>query len=759
MDYVNINFTSESDLLKLNDAMDQLKAEKERIMEVVNKQIDNAENTTDALEGNKGEVVEQVLSILLNLSNDDMNIEAQKIDEAILLYGEMTVLVKARELLNRKKEAIELVHFFERADRIYSDVTELSFADLATVRSILDNLNEFIKDANALNSELITEALQDIKIAFDEKIQHAKEKREREFSLFLKEITWLSSTEKLPTLSSSQRLTLLSYLKDLLEFQSMIKVPKYPETWWGLEVLLSPIFIRFKYHFGVPNKETNKITKPEWALSFMEGILDEILPYLRLVVGYSLEPFFLVLDYEVITTILIPLREKMFEMSSQINRMILASNKDKGDFEKNGRLLSHLFFELASFDQRIRNKYSYNPYIENFDSVPDMKWMGLTGDLLLNGGDSLAASNWLAFELQLATDRLNQDILGSDNAFQLDMNYSRRGSEESNMHVKPSYSAYNVSKLFDTLTSHYRTLSIVKYQLKFVSNIQLKILQLYYEELNKKFEELFGHKFMRSLISSVSKEGEVNKNILSSLETLTGLFNLARYINDKLFEWSNQFIFVQLWSSYVSISKTDEGFAQSLFDGFLNDYEALSNKMIAKFEQIFKKEIKECLKKYVNSTRWDLDVPSEIEPSQDLLLLVNNLNFYLDHLKRCLSDLDYYKITDLVVTTLFTVIREFVITNTQFSNNGIRQLEADFEFISSSFQQILYLRPIEGIPSHVNNRSYQKVANSIDSLVIISENPTIKSKINNCREIREFSSSNLAFLADFEIEDLIRRVL
>ena len=89
----------------------------------------------------------------------------------------------------------------------------------------------------------------------------------KQFQETLKENKWLNNSS-IP----NQALTLISkQFNELICLQSIVLIPAYPETWWGLDLLLEPIITRFNYHFNSVNKETNKLSKPEWALDFLEN--------------------------------------------------------------------------------------------------------------------------------------------------------------------------------------------------------------------------------------------------------------------------------------------------------------------------------------------------------------------------------------------------------------------------------------------------------------------------------------------------------
>lgn len=771
---MNANFTSLKDLDGIDERISEIEGHKVKINDVVRNKV-SSDSEADAAASTEYEElkIRVVAEVLLGLDGLlEMSDEGTMthIDELMEQYGSLSVLKDARQLCEKKIALKKELTYLERAAELETEVCGLEDAGIEKVAEVHEKI-EALGDtaAETDNSDVILR----LSTALDGKITTLRSKLESEFSRLLDDMKWLGPKFEQQSIPQAQLTSIYKYLSHLFRLQRIKNTPDYPNTWWAIDVLLQPIIMRFNFHFNTPSKETNKLSKPEWALNFIENFLTENMPYLKLVIGEAIEPFAGIIEYEVINSLLNPVREKMFKMIEAINENISKFSDQHDNREKSGRILSHLIFELSSFDQRLRNVYKFNPYVKDITIVPSKKWMGLTGDILLHGdNDNLAATNWLNFELELATERFNSEIIKSEKAFNIDFDYQvSHGSDTVHEKLlKPTYSAYNLSKLFNNLTNHHKTLNIVKYQLKYVSNIQLKLVDSYFDKLShllRNFNDSFNLKNVLNFIpgglgsDGANTETNSTKNALKGLEILTEIYCLAKFMGDNLEQWSEELIFIQLWNSYKSISNTRHATGLTIFDNTISESQQLISKILNNYNQFFRKEIKASLKNYVNSSQWDIAASTNIETSSDLSLLVNNLPIYMSYLEKCLSDLDYYIISNSVVSLLFTVLREFIITNNLFTATGIKQLKVDFDFIVSQLKYYLLLSLSVNEYSNSANKDYLKSAESIDLLLGIDSQTAklFKNQYGKISELRSKFEGGLNHLSDHEINDLIFRIL
>ena len=68
---------------------------------------------------------------------------------------------------------------------------------------------------------------------------------------------------------------------------------------------------------------------------------------------------------------------------------------------------------------------------------------------------------------------------------------------------------------------------------------------------------------------------------------LTEIFCSAKYISDALENWSNELVFIQLWSTYTGLS-AELSEDKSIFDSALKQYDDLVNKIFKSYEELLK---------------------------------------------------------------------------------------------------------------------------------------------------------------------------
>ncbi|GEQ67270.1 hypothetical protein JCM33374_g934 [Metschnikowia sp. JCM 33374] len=533
-------------------------------------------------------------------------------------------------------------------------------------------------------------------------------------------IKWLSPKEKV-TIDSETFKQISKLFSDLIELQASVGVPSYPDVWWGLDTLVSPFVVRFNFHFR-ESAETNKLTKPEWALSYVEEFLGETLPTLEFIVADTFYKHGRIGVFEIISAVLVPVRDKLNQMLAIINQNIAASVEDEKTTDQFGRLLSHLIFEATSFDQRLRNTYKYNPFVESVEVAPEKKWMGLTGDILIsNEKENVSVNNWLSLELRLAKKRFDTEIIAPKNAFDIDYEFTA-SSEAPDSIVKPTYSAYGLAKLFDNLTSHFKTINIVKYQLKYVSQIQLVFLEQYLEQLQKQFRQFndsLGSKLISSFLPSSTKSEATSStqtavtNGLTGLEMLTGIYCSTKFIVERMEEWSENLIYIQLWN-YCQSSSGAAG--DSIFDSSIDEYKTLLSKVASKYEDFFRKEVRGALKDYVNASNWNIEDPHyKVQVSSSLSGFTTTIPAYASYLKRALPEIDYFIISNKICDSYAYILLEYVITNNQFNKRGLEQLQADIDYLYGVLKGDLMLDHSHKY-SNAENKSYKRVTQSIEMM-------------------------------------------
>lgn len=751
MDYINTNFVTRTDLENVNEKILFLNKEKNAaVAELSSRVRPNA--SVLVISDKVSQLIEELSSIPASPSVDYITRLTSK-------YGQLKSLLKLKSLVEKKAALKISSALLERA---------------ADLESRLDNINESSQTPEVLSalidcSSLLMEAdlSTSVRSALEQVLQSLTQSRQKTsmetLTTALNDIKWLSSRETF-SIDSKNLNFISSSFADLINLQAATSSPAYPASWWAIDSLVKPFEVRFNFHFRQDTK-ANRVSKPEWAFSYVEDFLADNLPTLELVMGDSLARHKRIAVFEIITAVLHPVRKKLTEMIDVINSNIASSEDGEKGAEKTGRLLSHLIFEATSFDQRLRNDYKYNPYIKDYTVVPEKKWMGLTGDVLIRPNKSDAVNNWLNLELQLARKRFDKEIIGTPDAFILDSNFSA-GSKESDQ-IQPTYSAYGLAILFENLTGHFRTLSIVKYQLKYVSRILLLFLDEYLNALNAQFRlfcESNSQNIIQTFLLGASKKEHIisvqvaTGNGLKALETLTGLYCLAKFILAKMQDWESELIYIQLWDYYKSISPNSE-VGKSIFESTINEYRSLMQKIAERYDDFVRRQIRAVLKEYVIKYTWSVDFKDE-EVSPHLSGFVTMLETHLSFLKQSLPSVDYYLLAEKACNSLALTLLEYVVHSNKFSKSGVEKLKADFLFVENKLLDVLLLNSLTSLTIKDNNL-LGKVRQSIELMGQFDAGAAklMKSLYADASGIRSQFDNGLADLTDEDIRDLLYRIL
>lgn len=741
--------------MDVEDKINQLELLKVQIRDTVDTKV-------NSLDVDSKDSIEKILSVVTySLESDLDQVALENIQGLILEFGDLPVLDDLEEKLRHRIQTAQIIRLLEEAQQLEIELDkELTILQLeeisAKILALPSNAQAILH--TKLYSQIISKRAIIEPILCD----------------LLIGIDWLSLKYDVSKTSPDLLKTISETFRSLIQLQNIIGAPQYPETWWGADILLQPVVTRFIYHFNSPNKETNKLSKPEWAFAFVETFLNEKLQTVNRVVGTTFRDVGKVSDYEIITSILKPLREKVLVMVKLINKNFEPEIQSAQESvfthgfspdEKFGRLLSHLIFELSSFDQRLKSTHLYNPYLENLKEAPTKKWVGLTADVLVHGTDErTAVTNWLNFERELALKRFKSEILDLSNAYTVDYDFQiSHENIQLRGQLKPTYSAFNLVRLIDNLTSHFQTLGVVKYQLKYVSTIHLHLIDEYCDHLNqlykKRFDSFNQSRVLRAIPGSLNADSTIKAGHLDSgralVESFTGVYCLAKFMSNAVEEWSLELVFIQLWNVYKGLA-TKENEYLSIFDSSITQYQTLIKKCISTMEAFFKREIKALIKEYVNTSQWNIpNHDDRLQPSPSINLLTSNLPVYLELLQKAMSRLDYYNLTDGVVSLLSIILLEYLVTNNQFTRTGVKQLRVDIEYITS---QLGYLYFDGGEFDNSTNRDYMKLLQSVCVLESV-DSGSAKNGRDDIGKFRKGLDFDTGCLRNGDLNDLLMRVL
>lgn len=753
MDIVNLAIITLADL----DLVDSKINEVQGLIDEQNQQALSKLNNTFE-DGKTTKVVANVIEKLSSLPLDDPQTSIDLLND-LRKENDLSVYEQLSRLYQTKLQAVVDGEFLEIAESVENEVDGLG-KEIEECQKVFDAISGL--NGSNVSPALYSQVISSLKDSFGVKIDDLRQDLSHQLSSELKTINWLGHKFTSESFFGGDLGKLNELIASLVSLQIINNQPIYPNTWWVMDILIEPFITRFNFHFNT-KKDTNKLLKPEWVFEFVEKFITENLKLFEIVVNQAFTPHKLIMVHQLITSVLVPVRDKITGSIGILNdRIEDFKTHDSVNYDKCGRLLSHLVFELTSFDQRLRNSYHYNPFVADIDQVPSKRWMGLTADVLLQGDtERLGTTNWLNFESLLANKRFQSEIIEDVTGLSIDVDYRDETSDSTNL--KPTYSALNLVKLFNNLTNHYRSMKMVKFQLKYVSTIQLRLLENYHDYLHqklKKFDDVYNLINVLSLIpgSIDTKNGPDTSQIsesLKGLETLTQIFCSSQFILQSLEEWSEDLIFIQLWNAYKTVANRQYKKDINLFQPSIDQYKNLNNEIRKRYSSFFHKGIKDYLKDYINTSQWEISTVKD--NASHFVPLITSLPTYLSYLQKMLCPTEYYIIVNDILSSICQLWYEYIITNNRFTKAGAQQLKQDFSFITSKLSPELNLD--SSVYSTENNYSYVKVLQST-KLLQKYDSRLAKSliKANKVSEAREEFEDSLCNLSEDDIKEILYRI-
>ncbi|KOS17442.1 RINT1-like protein [Escovopsis weberi] len=198
--------------------------------------------------------------------------------------------------------------------------------------------------------------------------------------------------------------------------------------------------------------------------------------------------------------------------------------------DENPLFLSGLMSQLTGLDETLRNRFNYD------GGDPDNGWPGLAAEVLEEHFQM-----WFQAERQLALERF-EAITASQDGRKIDYNYSVSGK------MKPTYAAVQITDLLRAVTAKYERLRRVKHKLRFLTGIQLDVLDGYYDRLRGSLE---AYQSLTSTLGrtlhGVAKEQQAALEGTGALETLCKVIGSCDHVATTLMEWNDEEVFVLLW--------------------------------------------------------------------------------------------------------------------------------------------------------------------------------------------------------------------
>lgn len=676
--YLDANFRTSSDLKdKLDTESTRLRTNEEEIQRKIQIERESAEQA-------RADALKSLRSYFERLSNGDMfnGVPSDRdLNECLGSFGTDSEIRKhalagfknlqtwAKGYQVMQKLVVLCETSIQLANNL-SDNNEKGAIDLFTSNLESERvLKVFSKSSTPLIASLAQKGMEEFDCKFRTVLQDRFRNQLREF---LKEVDW----PKVKSIPKSKHDRFSEILTKLLITQSTSMIdnysPKTPEPLEAFRLLVEPLDLRFQFHFE-GDRDTNRSDKPEWVFSHFISVVDEHYDTLSTSVQTALNSTDRFKDrnavHEFIVALLKPIYRKLDSLFPEI------SNSPK--------LLSHLVYETVTFDNQLKEMYFFVPYGND-------QWRGVSGDMLAR---SDWFEKWLQVERESSVARY-KEIIESDTAFTLD--WEVVGPNE----TKPTHSAINLKDLLEGITEHYSSLRSVNYRMRFLLDIQIDIIEKYYEKLRDSIDafDSMSSSLVRA-VGGMSAESAKMVTGINGLERLCRIYGSLDYIASTLETWGQELFFLELWDDICSLSakkksldrkvaqavdsssatipenEDDEG---TLFDETVASYNKLKNRVTLTISSVLKKELQHSMDDYFKTSYWKTDSsPNSGEISSKLVQPIKVLSKELSFLRSFHTPNDFTLITRAFAADLSRYIWNYIIQSNQFSQYGAQQLSND----------------------------------------------------------------------------------
>lgn len=634
--FINTNFTSTGDLAVVDDLLRNLDHPEGL----------NGENNAISIDDSTQSVYNHLKTIALAKES----ISLKEMDILIAKNGSSPLISFTREIVVQKlqlqREKTQIQTFLSISNNINTlkewkyeqgatkDEKNDLLLQLSNLKNEISNFNETFQ----LNNSLIDEFQSLIKRNILQSFQYDLTSSSKE---------WDSDKPLENSISTS-----------LLEFEQLLKLqlistwdslePGKDTTLWAIDCLISSFKTKFIYHFEGTG-ETNRIDKPEFALSYTQTYIHKYLPICKSIWNNSFNKS--IKNNSLITP----------SFSSWFITSLLAILRNKFNLQmntckSNGKLLSHLVNELKKFDIELTNEFNFVP-------SQNEEWKGLTYDLILS--DESVWETWLSNEKEFVNKRF-QEIIDSPQAFNIEHDVIEDGK------TKPSKSSVNLKNLLESITDSYSNLPIA-FQMKFLSEVQLKLLNFYFTTLKNGLSAL-------SFIKSTSVDG------VSTLERICRIFCASDFLVEMMNKWDNSIVFIQLWQS-INGDKLDTTFFGSVIKGYKNDILAKIPKLLIKY---FDMQLNRTMKEYFSHNRdWSLKSYDNDMPSVELDQVISSFESDFQYLSITISKRALIKWKGILSKNVAQYLENNMLLSYKFSSAGATKFQKDVEYL---FQKLDLIR-------------------------------------------------------------------
>ncbi|KAK2461679.1 hypothetical protein APHAL10511_006142 [Amanita phalloides] len=420
---------------------------------------------------------------------------------------------------------------------------------------------------------------------------------------------------------------------------------------YPIQALVQPISLRFKYHFE-GTRQTNRLDKPEWYFTHVQNIAHDHRSYMITVIQGLLSST----EYSGINAwcefilLLLPL------LSRKLRRSMPS-------LIPHPPLLAHTIYQALMFDAAMREqgfRLEGTSSEEQSEADTNIKsWAGIS-DVILGNQEWFEA--WLAGERKFAEDQYLA-IISSPEAWII----VGDTDEEENQDFKPTTSARRLKVLIEQITDRYSPLPDVAQRARFLTTVQLPILDLYHNRVMSSLDayETLSSAFVRAVPGalSVSFGGGVEpSNVdprrltdgVDGVQRLCKAFLSAVFLETALEGWGEELFFLDLWTQMNSdpvlreqiesgpllsqpIPENNGALTSTVFEELISRYIKVVVRAEDMIVQQICDEVENHLKTHLGTvTSIGSEQTSDINVSQNLLIPITVLSTHLTFIRSVL---------------------------------------------------------------------------------------------------------------------------
>mmetsp|Transcript_28149 Transcript_28149/g.43934 ORF Transcript_28149/g.43934 Transcript_28149/m.43934 type:complete len:568 (+) Transcript_28149:738-2441(+) len=496
----------------------------------------------------------------------------------------------------------------------------------------------------------------------------------------------------------------------------MVAEPPLPSQagefqWWGMEKLLKPLDIRFKYHFR-GTKKTNRLDKPEWFFSYQLSRMKENSQFLECVV----QPTIAVASQGVLSKY-----DAFAEFCSGLVQQ--CSDKVSGDSTmllEEGELLIKTIEESLSFDSSVTEiMLSSNRRMAELSSTK----LSCVSEISKN---RMMIHRWCQLEVTMASAEISRLLL-NPNAFELRHIVPVDEEEEAPDILARdgenwgTLSAQGAVAALEAVSERYKRLQSPSERARFYKIVQEEtILQAYLEGLRSRAErwikewELFSKqrreeavrlrqhtsaKLARDALDVVAYAASTEKSSAPEvsaadveLRTLAGLISSAKYCQSALGEVGDTEHFLDLQNTLItqnpdSVEDPDAG----IFDEIISDFTKFAIDLAFQVAHVVATDFQDSAAVYETQGRmWTSELkrnqagPEELSPEicEPITILRSHLTTVRTYMHPDLASQVWREIAEKVDRWLFEKLSK---SGMMYSSSGAVQLRQDMEAVTRQF--------------------------------------------------------------------------